>query len=59
MSADRKIDKPKLKPIEGNGDLFAFVNLERNPPEKKAVLHSELTEASRQSKSKLRYKSND
>ncbi len=58
MSADRKIDKPKLKPIEGNGDLFAFVNLERNPPEKKAALHAELAEAS-QSKSNPMHKNDD
>jgi hypothetical protein len=59
MSADRKDNKPKLKPIEGNRDLYAFVNLERNPPEKKAALYSEFVEDSKHSNSNLQHKSND
>ncbi len=58
MSANRKNDKPRLEPIEGNRDLYAFVNLERNPAEKKAGLHAELAEAS-QSKSNPMHKNDD
>lgn len=50
--------RPELKPVKGNNDLLAFENLERNPTDRRASLHSHLEEASRDTRSSRSRKNN-
>ena len=43
-------NKPVLRPLEDNRDLFAFEKLDRNSPAKRDSLHSSLEQASKADK---------
>jgi len=47
MAEKHTENKPVLRPLEDNRDLFAFQKLDRNSPAKRDSLHSSLEKASK------------